>query len=100
MPFWHASIGKNTAACCSGNVDILVNVDIDNIISPGFLQDVVTRMESGSKVLQYEHEDGTCGRIACWRKDFFQIRGYDEDAYPMGAQDTDFVARLLMLHGL
>ena len=49
-------------------------------------------------MLQYEHGDGTCGRIACLREDFLYIRGYDEDAYPMGAQDTDLVQRLRMLH--
>ena len=98
MPFWHASIAKNTSHMVAGE-DILVNVDCDNLIGKGFPEDVVSRMESGCTVLQYEHGDGTCGRIACWRKDFLHIRGYDEDAFPMGAQDIDLRERLRTLHG-
>ena len=97
MPFWHASVGKNTAHMVADE-DILVNVDNDNFIGKDFPVDVVTRMDSGYRVLQYEHGTGTCGRIACWRKEFLDIRGYDEDAFPMGAQDTDLVHRLKMLH--
>ena len=78
--------------------DILVNVDGDNLIGKDFPVSVVELMNSGYKVLQYEHGDGTCGRIACLREDFLYICGYDEDAYPMGAQDTDLVQRLRMLH--
>ena len=78
--------------------DIVVNVDGDNLIGRNFPVDVVMRFDNSYKVLQYEQGDGTTGRIACLRKDFLYIRGYDEDAYPMGAQDTDLVWRLRMLH--
>ena len=98
MPYWHACIGKNTSHMVAKE-DILVNVDGDNLIGPDFPVDVLQNFDKGYKVLQYEHGDGTCGRIACLRHDFLEIRGYDEDAYPMGAQDTDLVLRLRMLHG-
>ena len=61
----------------NGEVQVL---SCDNLIGKGFPEDVATRMVSGYKVLQYEHSDGTCGRIACWRKDFLDIRGYDEES--------------------
>ena len=97
MPYWHASIGKTTSHMVATE-DIVVNVDGDNLIGRDFLVNVVELFNSGYKVLQYEHGDGTCGRIACLREDFLYIRGYDEDSYPMGGQDTDLVLRLKMLH--
>eukprot|EP00445_Apocalathium_hangoei_P029022 CAMPEP_0203924996 /NCGR_PEP_ID=MMETSP0359-20131031/64701_1 /ASSEMBLY_ACC=CAM_ASM_000338 /TAXON_ID=268821 /ORGANISM="Scrippsiella Hangoei, Strain SHTV-5" /LENGTH=484 /DNA_ID=CAMNT_0050853331 /DNA_START=89 /DNA_END=1543 /DNA_ORIENTATION=+ len=94
QPFWHASIAKNTAHMVATE-DIVVNLDGDNLIGPNFPVDVVNRfVQDGYSVLQYEDGDGTCGRIACSRGDFVRIRGYDEDAYPMGAQDVDLVHRL------
>ncbi|CAK0896301.1 unnamed protein product [Prorocentrum cordatum] len=93
LEFWHASVAKNTAHAVADE-DILVNCDGDNLLGPGFPQDVVLRLTTGSTGLQYEGGLGTCGRIACWRSDFDKIRGYDEDCYPMGAQDIDLRDRL------
>ena len=45
-------------------------------------------------VLHYENVDGTCGRIACFRKDFYDNQGYDEESHPAGAQDVDLLKRL------
>ncbi|CAK9027133.1 Uncharacterized protein SCF082_LOCUS17779 [Durusdinium trenchii] len=93
---WHASIGKNTAhmqAC----EDIVVNVDGDNLIGAGFLQDVCNRFENGAAVAQYEMGGGTCGRIALMTEVFWELGGYDEDAEPMGCQDTDMVLRVKQL---
>ena len=97
MPHWHACVGKNTSHMVATQ-DILVNVDGDNLIGRDFPVHVARLFRDGYKVLQYEHGDGTCGRIACLREDFLYIRGYDEDAYPMGGQDTDLVQRLKLLH--
>lgn len=91
--FWHASVGKNTAHAVADQ-HILVNVDSDNLIGASFLEDVCERFKDGAAVAQYEHGQGTCGRIAAKRSDFMEIGGYDEDAYPMGCQDTDLVLRL------
>lgn len=98
FPHWHASVGKNCAHAVA-NEDILVNVDSDNIVGPDFVQHVAKMFREGSTVLQYENGEGTCGRIACWRAEFQGIRGYDEDAYPMGGQDSDFRDRLKSLPG-
>ena len=97
MPYWHASIGKNTSHMVASE-DILVNVDGDNLIGVNFPEHVVQMFASGYKVVQYEYGEGTCGRIAYLRDDFLQIRGYDEKAFPMGAQDTDIVLRIKMLY--
>lgn len=94
---WHACIGKNTAHI-QAKEDILVNVDGDNLIGAGFLEDVCKRFQDGCAVAQYELGGGTCGRIALRREDFLYIGGYDEDAHPMGAQDTDLVLRVKMLN--
>jgi len=93
MKYWHASVGKNTSHMVARE-DILVNVDGDNIIGCDFLLNIIKHFKSGYRVLQYEQGDGTTGRIACLREDFLAIGGYDEDAYPMGGQDTDLVQRL------
>jgi len=94
--FWHASVAKNTAHMVATE-DILVNVDSDNLIGPDFALDVVRQFSGGYTALQYEDGEGTCGRIACFREHFHNVRGYDEDAYPMGAQDVDLVLRLKKL---
>jgi len=98
LPYWHASIAKNTAHKVARE-DILVNLDGDNIIGPDFLTDMVQRFVSGDTVLHYSNGSGTCGRVACKREAFHLLRGYDEDCYPMGSQDVDFRDRLSLLQG-
>eukprot|EP00928_Gymnodinium_smaydae_P023259 TRINITY_DN19264_c0_g4_i3.p1 TRINITY_DN19264_c0_g4~~TRINITY_DN19264_c0_g4_i3.p1 ORF type:complete len:972 (+),score=214.55 TRINITY_DN19264_c0_g4_i3:74-2989(+) len=99
LPDWHASVAKNTAhMVASADSDIVVNLDCDNLVSPTFLEDVSRKFhQEGYTALQFEDADGTCGRIACSRQDFIQLRGYDEDCLPMGGQDTDLILRLKML---
>ena len=99
MPFWHASVVKNTAHMVASE-DILVNLDCGNLVGRDFGLDIVRRMQSGYKVLQYEYGDGTCGRIACRRVDFLDLNGYDEDALPFGGQDVDWMARLRLHHNV
>jgi hypothetical protein len=96
--FWHASVAKNTSHRVAEE-EVLVNVDADNLVGPDFPVDVVKHFQQGYTVLQYEWGQGTCGRIAYRRQDFMKLRGYDEDAHPMGAQDVDLVSRLKELPG-
>jgi hypothetical protein len=97
LPHWHASVAKNTVHMCA-HEEILVNLDSDNLVGASFPVDVMRQFtEGGFTALQYEDGEGTCGRIACYRSDFDRLRGYDEDAYPMGAQDVDLVLRLKAL---
>jgi hypothetical protein len=96
--FWHASVAKNTSHRLAEE-EVLVNVDGDNLVGPDFPVDVVNHFQQGRTLLQYEWGQGTCGRIAYRREDFLKLRGYDEDAYPMGAQDVDLLKRLEELPG-
>merc|ERR1711924_399356 len=76
------------------------NIDNDNIIGSDFAVDVVSKFRQGCTVVQYgAGVDGTCGRLAYTRKDFHFLGGYDEDAYPMCAQDVDLRRRLKDLPG-
>lgn len=95
---WHAPKAKNTAHAMATE-DIVVNLDGDNLTGPLFALDVVKQFYEGYTALHYNCGEGTCGRIACYREDFMLIGGYDEDSYPMGAQDVDLYARLGMLPG-
>ena len=97
MPYWFAAVGKNTSHRLATQ-DIVVNVDANNLIGCNFPLSVVTEFDSGCRVLQYEQDNGSAGRIACLREDFLYIRGYDESAYPVGALEKDLVLRLMMLY--
>ena len=94
--YWHASVAKNTSHIVATE-DILVNVDSDNIVGLGFPLHVRGHFERGEWPVSYHCGEGTCGRIAMKRIDFLWIRGYDEDAHPMGAQDVDVFRRLSKL---
>eukprot|EP00435_Cladocopium_sp_Y103_P045843 s685_g13.t1 len=97
---WHASIAKNTVHLRAME-DILVNLDADNIAGPGFVLDVLQRFGRARMAAAHyrvEGVAGTVGRIACRRRDFLYLQGYDEeDAHPAGAQDIDLWLRLSML---
>lgn len=98
LPFWHASIAKNTAHLLANN-EILVNLDCDNytgyhggeFVLRQFLQypRAMLLHQFGGNV-----EDGSFGRISVHRHRFFDIGGYDENLEPMSMQDNDLIARL------
>ena len=95
--YWHASICKNTAHKVAKE-DILVNVDCDNLIGPGFPVIVADQFKLGKTVVQFEGKfSGSAGRIACIKNQFYEIGGYDEDTLPMGFQDIDLLRRLQLL---
>lgn len=98
MEAWHASVAKNTAHMVAEE-DILVNCDVDNLFCVDFPFDIIKRMAAGKSLLHYEDGEGTCGRIALRREHFHTLRGYDEDAFPMGAQDVDLIFRMKQLLG-
>ena len=97
--YWHASICKN-AIHAQATEDILVNVDGDNLMGPEFPLNVDDQFQQGFGVIHYNVDSirpGTYGRIAYHRTDFEYLRGYDEDAFPMGSQDWDLIDRLVRL---
>ena len=101
LPFWHASIAKNTAHFCAKN-DIVVNLDCDNFT--GYLggQFVINtfyqhRMDIVCQQYGGDLDDGSFGRISVLRKYFHQIGGYHESFGPMAYQDDDLIIRLQSL---
>ena len=95
--YWHASICKN-AIHTQAVEDILVNFDGDNLMGYEFPLHVDEQFQQGAGVVHYNsRQQGTYGRIAYYRTDFEFIRGYDEDAFPMGSQDADIIERLVKL---
>lgn len=104
LPSWHASVAKNTAhALATGTV--LVNLDGDNFTGPRGGRFVLQHFFTGDKQngdakplvlhqLSGDKGNGTFGRIACRRSDFWAVNGYDQSFAPMGAQDVDLMRRL------
>ncbi len=118
--FWHASIAKNTSHCAAahlGDNTILVNVDGDNFVTPGFCRDIIQNSigmqstsgvplvdlpQGGSQKLpfcvcaRYSRPGpggGTTGRICIALPVFRALKGYDEDLGPSGYQDVDLYIR-------
>jgi hypothetical protein len=103
---FHASRAKNAAhrLGVSGGAQVLFNLDADNFISRGILdetQEIFGRDEdaclhnwSGS------WGDGSFGRIAMSAKSWVRLGGYDETFLAMGWQDSDLLlrARAISLH--
>lgn len=45
-------------------------------------------------ILHYENVDGTCGRVARFRKDLYENQCYGEESHPAGGQDVGLLKRL------
>lgn len=102
LPFWHASIAKNTAHLLS-NHDILVNLDCDNYTGYNGGRYIIRQfLKHGEDIIIHQSSDdgldGSFGRIAVIRDYFFQLQGYDESFEPMAYQDTDLIFRLSALN--
>ena len=105
MGFFHMSIAKNTShmvAFREVRASVVVNLDVDNIVGPGFIDSVLKEYLPGGdqpRVLQKGivswrgHEGATTGRVAQSRQAWEYLNGYDEDCFGMGGQDLDLVFR-------
>ena len=100
LPFWHASIAKNTShKIARGN--ILVNLDCDNFTGKRGAEHILRVFQKyGNHILFHQwsgiSKDGTYGRISYHRNTFFRLGGYDESFLPMGYQDHDIIRRFQM----
>ena len=77
--------------------EILYNLDVDNFLHPAVFKELREVLCEPNVVLHAwsgKLFDGTFGRIATTRGDFYETRGYDESFEKMGYQDTDLLARL------
>lgn len=98
LPYWHASIAKNTAHIHAKN-DILVNLDCDNFTGLNGGKFVIRQFFKKAEPMIFHQfggdpADGTYGRISMQRELFYQIGGYDESFEPMGFQDGDIIMRM------
>ncbi len=104
-PFFDQSHARNLGGrFASGS--ILVFIDADTVLEPGFLSSVRRRLNKGtflvtSMVLTGEKDYGSGagllgygGIIACWKKDWEGVRGFDETMRGWGGEDDDFRKRL------
>lgn len=101
MPYWHASIAKNTSHILANN-DIVVNLDCDNytgVRGGQFLLDKFKIFGPHRVFHQFSNNygDGSYGRIAMTKQNFIKIGGYDESFEPMGYEDTDLLVRLSVI---
>ena len=105
---WHASVAKNTShkvaietldRTAGGSAPpshFLVNLDVDNIIGPDFMEALikeVINLRPESAVQGQGKVPGTTGRVCLWEHDFLRLGGYDEDMLPMGYHDIDLMRR-------
>ncbi len=96
---YHFSHSRNMAFTLATG-DILVNIDADNFIGKGFAKLILDNMAEGFYMAVEEKQFGennfkdALGRICVWKKDFLEIRGYDESMVGYGFDDADLKFRL------
>ncbi|GHT86555.1 hypothetical protein FACS18947_6480 [Bacteroidia bacterium] len=97
LPFWHASIAKNTAHLLA-NHKIIVNLDCDNYTGRNGGKFVIQQfVKQGNGIVFHqlaEMLDGSYGRISLGKDNFLKVGGYDETLEPMGYEDADLLLRL------
>jgi len=98
LPFWHASIAKNTAHVYASN-QILVNLDCDNYtgyMGGHFVIQTFAKHNFNIVFHQFSgtYYDGSYGRISVSSEHFHKTGGYDETFEPMAFQDNDLLKRL------
>jgi glycosyltransferase involved in cell wall biosynthesis len=102
LPFWHASIAKNTAHAHARN-NILVNLDCDNYTGEmgGYLV-IQTFVKHNFNIVFHQFSgtfgDGSFGRISMLKNHFHEAGGYDEALEPMAYEDNDLILRLRKLN--
>lgn len=101
LPYWHASIAKNTAHIHARN-HILVNLDCDNYTGYMGGDFVIQTFEKHNFNIVFHqfsgmYRDGSYGRIAVLSNHFHKAGGYDETFEPMAFQDNDLILRLRKL---
>jgi len=91
---WHVCKAKNMGHRATTG-DVIVNLDADNFLGEGYVSRVVAEVGPGNASRLVGHPS-VGGRIAVHRDDFFAVGGYDESLAPMGHEDNDLEARLVL----
>ena len=124
--WFHMSVSKNTAVRFAieqelssagggggratperiGTGTLLINLDADNIMAESYplrlMEEAARGYQRGLVVWKQSRTPGmggTCGRIATWLQDGWEVGVYDEEpgVVGSGSQDIDFKTRVLML---
>ena len=99
--YFHCSIAKNLAHRL-GSGDILYNLDGDNFITETNVNEILGVFANRKKIFLHERRnlskedmhDGTYGRIALTRVNFYLLNGYDENLLGASQHDCDLIKRL------
>ena len=98
--YFHCSIAKNLAHRL-GLGGIMYNLDGDNFITENNVEKILGAFDARKGIFLHERikklRNGTCGRIALRREDFYLLGGYDEKLLGVSWQDMDLVYRLSRL---
>jgi hypothetical protein len=94
----HAKNVCARAATALGADDWVCNLDADNFLTVEYIERVMRALTSDRNVI-VRSPSSAAGRIACSSAAFHEVRGYDERFQGWGAEDCDFIARLLMISG-
>lgn len=93
IQYYDMSHAKNTAHKL-GSGEILCNLDSDNFTGPGFARFLVKKFEDGAGFVASNEPNGSHGRIAIRRAEFYASGGYDEALKGYGWDDNDFRERI------
>lgn len=93
---WRMPQAKNLAALVSTG-DVVCNLDADNFTGTGYVSMLSDIFSSMPKALVVHFQGGGFGgRLALSRKEFMELRGYDEAlSYGWGCEDDDLKQRAL-----
>ncbi|HLF35206.1 MAG TPA: glycosyltransferase [Cyclobacteriaceae bacterium] len=98
--YFHRSHSRNLAFRLASG-DIVCNIDADNFTGPEFsfyLNSHFNEHKNSFLTVNFHDQENinrdTYGRIACRKKDFYLIRGFDERMEGYGYEDLDFCERL------
>lgn len=104
--YWVAAHAKNIAHKMATG-DILVNLDCDVLVPPGFAEYVNDLFSQGKRiVMAFESEDidgnnGCAGIVGARREDFYSVNGYDENInLGWGYDDMNYQFRVRMQNEL
>ena len=98
--YFHRSHARNLAFRLASG-EIVCNVDADNFTGKGFASNINKHFHKNQNsflAVDFTNREinkrDTYGRIACMKKDFIEIRGFDEKMDGYGYEDIDFCSRL------
>ena len=91
---FHRSHSRNVALKL-GSGDILCNLDADNFLGENFAFYINYNFSFNNNIFLCSGKpDGSYGRVSVKKKDFLDIRGYDEKMSGWGYEDDDLYKRL------